>query len=253
MLQTKKKSSLGTLENAQELIEVKPPNPWPNRIAKWLPWIIIWLSIQGVGGKVNKLLAQYTDPPVLVQVGASGKPIMARQIAEGHLNPNNINSFAHEVVPLLWRLNARLPEELGGGEDPGVMLEKTRVPTPMFMARAALSDETADGFLKGAIKTGPKDLWKGAAQSISQLQVGEPTSVPNNPDLRKIVVTGVLQTDNPDGSPRSAQRWARTLTVRAIQKPRFLLKKSAIEEKYNLFLKRGLLITKIKDATEILP
>jgi hypothetical protein len=228
------------------------PKKWPRYALKALPWFIIWMAINGVGMKVNKLLSQYSDAPVLVQVGSDGKPILATQAMERHLNTANVQAFAAEVVPLLWRMDSKLPEEMGSGVDPGITVNGTKIPTAMYLAKGALDPLIADGFLEARVKTGPKDLWRGAAQTIQGLQVSEPLPTDSKTN-RKIIVSGLLVTDNPDGSPRDAQRWARKLTVTALQKPRFLLKKSAIEEKYNLFLSRGLQITKIEDAREVLP
>ena len=220
-----------------------------------LPWLIIWMAIQGVNGRVAQLAGNYSERPVLVQVGRDGKPITAIQSAEGHLNSVNVTAFAAEVVPLLYRLDRRLPAEMGGGIDPGIKVGENgvRVPTPMFLAKAALSPDIANGFLLARMKRAPKDFWDGVAQTIQGLQVSEPQKDAQNPTIRTVVASGLLVTDNPDGSPREAQRWARKLTIQSVQEPVFLLKPSAIEEKYNLFLARGLLIVGIADALDVLP
>ena len=219
------------------------------------PWFIIWMAIQGVGQKVSQLTGSYSERPVLVQVGRDAKPIMAVQSSEGRLNAANVTQFAAEVMPLLYRVDSKLPAEMGGGKDPGIKVgeNQIRVPTPMFLAKAALSPDISDGFLVARMKRAPKDLWDGAAQTIQGLQVGEVMKDSQNPNIRTVVVSGLLVTDAPDGSPREAQRWARKLTIQSVQEPVFLLQKSAIEEKYNLFLARGLLITGINDALDVLP
>ena len=237
--------------NVEKLLQPKKPNPWFRRLLAALPWFWLWITINGVGMKVSALESQYKDPPVLVQVGAEAKPFLAQQVTERHLNALNVQAFVHEVVPILWRLNAKLPEEMGGGVDPGVKMGEVRVPTPMYMAKAAVVESIADSLVTQIVQSGPKELWRGASATVSNLQVSEPEG--KTPTFRTVIVTGLLRVDAPDGTPLMAQPWARKLKIIPVQKPKFLLKKSAIEEKYNLFLMRGLQISSVQDAKEVLP
>jgi hypothetical protein len=71
------------------------------------------------------------------------------------------------------------------------------------------------------------------SQSVSRLQVGEPTPVPNNPDLVEIRVVAALATTS-GHQGRIAQQWDRTLTIRKMGKP-------------SIVFPRGMLVTEIKD------
>jgi hypothetical protein len=247
-----------SLEDIREALNSPPPPRinWKERSLKALPWVVLFLMVGTTSGKVNKIYDRYKgdDTPVLVQVGPNGVPVLAKQSEEGALNDENVKSFLALCVPLLNRASSQLPEEAGGGLDPGVAISsKLKIPTSIEMARSCLAPSIQSSYLEAKAVLLPKDLWKGANQALIAVRVGEVTKTPGKPSLRDVIVTGQLATENPDRSPRSVQQWARTFTVRAVQKPQYVLKPTALEEKYNFFRKRRLEIFQIDDAKEVLP
>jgi hypothetical protein len=232
-----------------------PRTDWKGKALRIAPWFFLFMTVFGINGKVSRIDKQLDGEttPILVQVGTDATPILAKRASEGALNAANVEQFLGECLPLLWRGDATLPDEAGGGQDEGVKLAKTLVPTPMYLARSCLNPAIAESWIEARASTLPKDTWKGARQTIAGLQIGEVKPVKGNPLRRAIVCVGMLVTDNPDGTPRAAQQWARTFIVQGVQKPRYVLKPSSIEEKYNHFLKRRLQIVDIDNAPEVLP
>jgi hypothetical protein len=232
-----------------------PRSDWKGRALKIAPWFLLFMTVFGINGKVSRIDKQLDgeNTPILVQVGTDATPILAKRASEGALNAANVEQFLGECLPLLWRGDATLPQEAGGGKDEGVKVGKTVVPTPMYLARSCLNPAIAESWIEARASTLPKDTWKGARQTIAGLQIGEVKPVKGNPLRRAIVCVGMLVTDNPDGTPRSAQQWARTFIVQGVQKPRYVLKPNSIEEKYNHFLKRRLQIVDVENAPEVLP
>jgi hypothetical protein len=232
-----------------------PGTDWKGKTLRIAPWFFLFMTVFGINGKVSRIDKQLDgeNTPILVQVGTDATPILAKRASEGALNAANVEQFLGECLPLLWRGDATLPQEAGGGKDEGVKLAKTLVPTPMYLARSCLNPAIAESWIEARASSLPKDTWKGTRQTIAGLQIGEVKPVKGNPLRRAIVCVGMLVTDNPDGTPRAAQQWARTFIVQGVQKPRYVLKPSSIEEKYNHFLKRRLQIVDVDNAPEVLP
>ena len=252
---------MATKTQIDQLEDALTSKPKPNRLAFLRsPWtgvyfllFLIWLKLGGIQDRVFKAVDTYTTAPVLVQVGADAKPILAKQAEDGVLNPDNVKAFVAEEIRLLNRFDSTLPAEAGGGKDKGVQLpnSKTVVPTPIFLALQGVNTTLAPGWSETHMQAAPKDLWKGSASTLQNLKVSEPTGEGLS---RTVTVQAIQVTDNPDGSPRSAMLWARKVTVTAVQKPRFVLTPSLIERKYNAVLARGLQVQlPITDAPEVLP
>jgi hypothetical protein len=217
--------------------------------------LLTWVKVGGIQDRVYKATSTYTTAPVLVQVGPKGTPILAQQDPNGSLNDANVKAFLGEIVPPLNRFDMRLPREAGGGIDKGVALPDTKlvVPTPVWIATQAIAyDPSASKvWLAAHMQSAPPDLAKGAKSALQGLQVGQPEGTGNT---RTVTVRAVQWVHNPDGSPRSAMIWARKYTVRAIQRPRFVLDASPMEKEYNSVLGRGLqIVLPINDAQEVLP
>lgn len=247
-----------SLEDIRTALNSPPParKNWKERSLKALPWIILFMFVANTNGKVAKIYDRYKgdDTPVLVQVGPNATPILAKQSEEGALNPQNIKSFLKLCVPLLNRASSVLPIEAGGGLDPGVQFSgKLKIPTTLDMATSCLAPGIQQGYLQARAMLLPKDLWKGGEQALVAFSVGEVTKTPNKPLFRDVIVTGQLVTKSADQKSRSIQQWARTITVRAVQKPQYVLKPTALEQQYNLFRSRRLEIFQIDDAKEVLP
>ena len=225
-------------------------SPWPG---VYFLLILIWLKLGGIQDRVFKAVDSYTTAPVLVQVGSNGQPILARQSEEGNLNPKNVKAYVSEIIPLLNRFDTTLPAESGGGLDKGVTLPNStvKVPSPVFLALQGVDTTAAPKWTETHMQSAPKDLWKGAKSTLQNVKVSESTGTGNT---RTVTVQAIQVTDNPDGSPRSAQLWARKVTVAAVQKPRWVLEPSLIQRKYNAMLGRGLQIQlPMLDAPEVLP
>ena len=245
----------------EQIEDVLTSKPKPNKFARLRsPWtgvyfllFLIWLKLGGIQDRVFKAVDSYTTAPVLVQVGANGRSILAQQSPDGVLNPDNVKAFIAEIIPLLNRFDATLPAESGGGKDKGMTLPNgsIKVPTPIFLALQAVNTVSAPNWIETHMQAAPKDLWKGAKSTLQNLKVSDSTG---EGLTRTVTVQAIQVVDNPDGSPRSAQLWARKITVSAVQKPRFVLEPSLIERKYNAVFARGLQIQlPILDAPEVLP
>jgi hypothetical protein len=263
---SEQKNGRGTTSTAQavnpaddlaiKLRQPKPRTPLKERLIKWGPWLFFGLTLLQIKGEVHKLatILDGGETPIMVQVGPEGKPILAKRSLEGALNPVNVEAFLSECTPLLYRADSKLPKEIGGGADSGVALtDRILIPTPIYLARSCIAPTYADGFMLSRAEGIPKDWQRGASQTLAGLKVGEAKPSKRGSAFRDVTLVGMLVTDNPDGSPRSAQQWARTITVASVTAPRYVLKPNAIEEKYNYFLRRRLQIVSIADAQDVLP
>lgn len=255
---TKAKSVVSDVDLLEEAIEERPKaNPFARLKSPWtgvyILLVLTWIKVGGIQDRVFKATDAYSNGPVLVQVGVDAKPILAQQALEGSLNPENVQAFIAEIVPVLNRFDATLPAESGGGIDKGVKQANTKlaIPTPIYLALQAVDQTTAPDWISAHMKNAPLDLYQGAKSTLKNLTISTPTGTGNT---RTVTASAIQVTDNPDGSPRSAMLWARKIKVRAIQKPRFILTPNLIERKYNAVLARGLQIQlPITDATEVLP
>jgi hypothetical protein len=230
----------------------KPPKVWPGRIWRALPWFFIWMSINNIGARIAKLETPYQGLLTLVQVGPDAKPILAMGTEAGTLEDNNVKAFLAEFIPILWRYDKRLPPALGSAVDPGVTLgeEKTKVLTPMFLARAAVNNGIANNLLLQIMQGAPKDLDQGGTGILTNINIAH---IEKQGDTRVVTVGALMQVSGPDGTLRSTGPWARKITVAPVAKPRHLLGKSRAEAILNTALLRGLEITAVEDAPEVLP
>jgi hypothetical protein len=182
--------------------------------------------------------------PVFAEL-SNGKTAYLQQQDEGYRSKSVIFAHIMEIMPLLTRMSNKLPEELGGGRDEGVIPNGMEVKIPRVI-EAASFNLTEDGrleTLKAIASQFPTGMWEGEQKLLRIYHLDDPIKTE---DGYMVYMQASFYIADRNGQPKDAMTFNREIYLVPVEIPKFVLKPDALQLIINGLQRRGLMISYLK-------
>jgi hypothetical protein len=237
------------LEELETEIENEGKRPSPlKRLIPLLPKLCFYgffsLVLLYIVVMLADLSSKVQREPVFVEL-RDGSTTVMQEKQTGYRSKENIHGHILGILPLLLRMSNKLPAELGGGKDEGVIpvgMEQ-KVPRAMYAASFNLSEDGRIPILRAIASEFPKGMWDGDQKLLRIYNLEDP--VKTDEGYMVYMVASFYPVDK-TGQPQTPTTFNREIHLMPVEKPRFILKPDPLQLLINGLQRSGLMINYIK-------
>jgi hypothetical protein len=199
-----------------------------------LLYIVIALAI--LSSKVQR-------DPVYAEL-ADGTTTRMVEKETGYRSKKVIHEHILGIVPMLFRISNKLPEEMGGGKDEGVIPAgmKEKVPRAIYVASFNLTEDGQIPILQAIATQFPPEMWGGAQKLLRIYHLDDPVKTD---DGYMVYMVASFYLADKNGKPQDAITFNREIHLVPVEKPRFILRPDPLQLLVNGLQKDGLMISYI--------
>ena len=182
--------------------------------------------------------------PVFAEL-RDGSTTVMQEHETGYRSKENIHSHILGVLPLLLRMSNKLPAELGGGKDDGVIPAgmTQKIPRTMYAASFNLAEDGRIPILNAIASEFPKGMWDGDQKLLRIYNLDDPVKTD---DGYMVYMTASFYPVDKSGQPQTPTTFNREIHLIPVEKPRFILKPDPLQLLVNGLQRSGLMINYIK-------
>jgi hypothetical protein len=183
--------------------------------------------------------------PVLVEL-RDGSTTYVKEQESGYRSKENIHNHVLGILPLLFRMSKKLPAELGGGKDEGVIPQgmTEKVPRVIHAASFNLVEDGRIPILKAIASQFPKRMWDGEQALLRIYHLDDPVQQSDGDYMVYMQASFYIVDRNQQ--PKDAITFNREIYLKPVPAPRFVLKPDPVQLLINGLQKSGLMIDFIK-------